>query len=286
MQLTNLLGDFMKRELRFQLKNALSSTGFIAICVFAIVFAVVCFVISCISVYGDDIISVPAVYDRFFGNAYSNEWFVIIFSMILPFLSCCAFADSYVSDCDRNYIPICITRAGVKKYYFSKLIAVFIGGAFVILLPQIINYLLCLIAFPFSSTYEYTWDLWQADTYTFVISESYFLFKRLYIFSPYLYFFTYIIISGIAAGIIAVIGYQASFFVRNKIFAWSLMFIAINLLSILFEVYCIPMKIDDYIFGFSVGNMTYGYMALTIGIYFLLSVIPIPFALRRLKNCI
>ena len=94
------------------------------------------------------------------------------------------------------------------------------------------------------------------------------------------------VISGVASGIIAVIGYQASFFVRNKIFAWSLMFIAINLLSILFEVYCIPMKLDDYIFGFSVGNMTYGYMALTIGIYFLLSVIPIPFALRRLKNCI
>ncbi|MGN1421609.1 MAG: hypothetical protein ACI4XC_08855 [Eubacterium sp.] len=276
----------MKREIRFQLINAFSSTGFIAMCVFTTVFAVICFVISCISVYGDDIISVPAAYAQFFGNAHSNEWFVIIFSMILPFVSCCAFADSYVSDYERNYISICITRVGVKNYYFSKLIAVFICGVFVVFLPQIINYLMCLIAFPIESTYEYTWDLWQADTYTYVISESYFLFKRLYIFSPYLYFFTYIIISSIAAGIIAVIGYQASFFVRNKIFVWSFMFIAINLLSILFEGYCIPMKLDDYIFGFSVGNMTYGYMALTMGIYILLSVIPIPFALRRLKNCI
>lgn len=268
------------------MKNAFSSTGFIAMCVFTTVFAVICFVISCISVYGDDIISAPAAYAQFFGNAHSNEWFVIIFSMILPFVSCCAFADSYVSDYERNYISICITRAGVKNYYFSKLIAVFICGVFVVFLPQIINYLMCLIAFPIESTYEYTWDLWQADTYTVAIKESFFLFKRLYIFSPYLYFFTYIIISSITAGIIAVIGYQASFFVRNKIFVWSFMFIAIKLADVFFEVYGISMQIDQYIFGYSVGGMTYGLFFLTVWVYILLSILPIPFALRRLKNCV
>lgn len=276
----------MKREIKFQVTNAFSSTSFIAMCVFAIVFAVVCFVISCISVYGDDIISVPCVYAQFFGNAHSNEWFVIIFSMVLPFVSCCAFADSYASDYYRNYVSICITRTNIKKYYFSKLIAVFVSGAFVIFLPQIINYLLCFIGFPIESTNEYTWDLWQADTYTVAIKESFFLFKRLYIFSPYLYFFVYIIISSITAGIIAVIGYQISFFIRNKIFIWSFMFMVINLADVFFETYGIPMQINKYIFGYSVGGMTYGFLFLTLGIYILLSILPIPFALRRLKNCI
>lgn len=278
-------GVAMRNEIRFQLKSIFSSTGFICVCIFSLLFSVVSFVITCILVYGDDILSVPAAYEQFYLNARTDSWFILIFSMVFPFLACCAASDSYVSDYSRKYLPACITRTGLKKYYFSKQFAVFISGAFVITIPQLINYLLCVITFPGESTHLYTLDLWQSYLYIYGIAEH-FVFRNLYLFSPCLYFLVFILFSGIMAGVIAVIGLQLSFFVRNRIFAVSFMFIFMNLTARCFETYSIPLDLNDYIFGAAVGGMTYPYMFLTLAIYFALVVLPTPFAIRRLKNCI
>ncbi len=276
----------MKKELKFQLKSAIYSKNFIIISSISILFGIICFSIKCIECYGMDIISVPSAYQQFFANVRSNDSFVAIFSVASPFLISAAFSDSFVTECNNLFVPICLIREGKNKYYFSKLIAVFLCGAFVMAIPQLINMLLCVIAFPTESTYMYTWDLWQADIYTVDMAGSWFLFKNLYILSPYLYFLVFTAISAVLSGIIAVISFEISFFVRNKIFVTSFMFILINLSNILFESYMIPYNVFDCMFGLSVSGITIQSFIITCAIYLSVMILLIPFSLRRLKNCI
>ncbi len=276
----------MKKELKFQLKSAFYSKNFIIILSISILFGIICFLIKCVEYYADDIINVPSAYQQFFANVRSNDSFVVIFSIAAPFLTASAFSDSYVTDYNNLFVPICLIREGKNKYYFSKMIAVFICGAFVMIIPQLINMLLCMIAFPLESTYMYTWDLWQADIYTVDIVSDWFLFKKIYILSPYLYFFIFMLISGMLSGIIAIISFEMSFFIRNKIFVTSFMFIFINLSRILFESYMIPYNIIDCMFGLSVSGITFQSFIITCVVYLLVMILLIPFSLRRLKNCV
>lgn len=276
----------MIKEIKFQINNALCSPGFISVCILMAVFSMVCFIISCITEYKTDIISVAPANAQFFFNAFYNASYTRIFSVILPFAACAAYSDSYLSDYNGNRLPICLTRTKLSDYYFSKLIAVFFCGSFVILFPQVLNYILCMIAFPMESTNEYGLDLWQSTVYVedVFVGGSYFLFKKLYIFSPYLYFIFYIIISGFVSGLIAVFAYQLSYFIKNRIFVLSFMFVAMNLSDALFT--STKFDINGYIFGCSVGGQTYLYFILTIAIYILLAALPTPFAIKRLKNCV
>lgn len=276
----------MKKELSFQLKSAFYSKNFLMILAISIIFGIVCFFIKCFECYGEDIINVPAAYQQFFTNARSNDSFVSILSVASPFLICAAFSDSYVIESNNLFVPICIIREGKNKYYFSKLIAVFICGALVMVIPQLINLVLCVCTFPLESTYMYTWDLWQADIYTIDIVNDWFLFKNLYILSPYLYFLLFILICGVLSGIIAVISYEISFFVKNKIFVVSFMFIFINLSNVFFESYMIPYNIVNCMFGLSVSTISFESFVVTLLSYFFVMIFLVPFSLRRLKNCL
>ena len=263
----------MKKELTFQLKSAFHSNNFIIVSSISVLFGIICFLIKCAECYQTDIINVPSAYQQFFANVRSNDTFIAIFSIACPFLIAAAFSDSYVTESNNLFTSICIIREGKNKYYFSKLITVFICGAFVVITPQLINLLLCLIAFPQESTNLYTWDLWQADIFTVDIASDWFLFKKLYIFSPYLYFFVFIMISGMISGIIAVISFEISFFVRNKIFVTSFMFIFINLTSVFFESYMIPYNIINCMFGLSVSGITFQSFVITCSIYLSVMII-------------
>lgn len=276
----------MKKELNFQLKSAFYSKNFLIVSLISILFGVVCFFIKCFECYGTDIINIPSAYQQFFTNARSNDSFVAILSIVSPFLICAAFSDSYVTESNNLFAPICIIREGKNKYFFSKLITVFICGAFVMVIPQLINMILCVITFPFESSYMYTWDLWQADIYTVDIANDWFLFKNLYILSPYVYFLVFILISGILSGIIAVISFEISFFVKNRIFVTSFMFIFINLSNVLFESYMIPYNIMHCMFGLSVSGITFQSFLITVAVYLSVMIFLIPFSLRRLKNCL
>lgn len=274
----------MKSNLNFQLKNALYSKNFLLVSTVSIVFGVVCFFIECFQYYKQDIINIPSAYQQFFANAHSNDFF-IIFSVALPFLAATAFSDSYALEYGNNFVPICLSRAGKNKYFFSKMVSVFLCGAFAVMISQIVNLFLCVCTFPLESTYLYSWDLWQADIYTVDMTEDEFLFKELYIFSPYAYFLLFILISGILSGVIAVISFEVSLFIKNRIFINSFMFVFINLSNIYFEVYEVPYSISDYMFGLTVGR-TYKAFLITCLFYIALMLLMIPLALRRMKNCV
>lgn len=270
----------MRKAIRFQITNAFHSTGFLRVCILSLFFSVLCFIICCAMDFNADILSVQAAYMQFFPNRIAEAR--VIVGIIMPLLACTAYSDSYLSDLNNNYFPVCATRMNAKKYYFSKLIAVFFCGAFVLFLSQIVNYLLCLIAFPFDSTNLYTNELMQSELYTIELKDV--MFKGLYIFSPYLYFLLYIFISSAFSGLIAVIGYQLSFFVKNKIFVMSFAFIFINMFSIFCEFYSVRLDVLKCLFGLEVPSPSYLQFALIAAIYIFAAAAPIPFALRRVRD--
>lgn len=206
--------------------------------------------------------------------------------LIFPLLACAGYTDSFLYDLNNGSLSVFISRCSKKQYYFSKLTAVFISGFAVIVFAQCFNMLLCMIAFPVHSTNLYSMDLWQAGTYTYVIQESFFLFKELYIFSPYLYFIFYIFISGLAAGLVAVIAFQLSFFVKNRIIVISFMFVVINLLSVFLESRNIGLDICSYMIGYNPGAQSYRDFVITFVLYSIFAVMPTFFAMKRLNNCI
>ena len=276
----------MNKNIKLQLKIAICSSGFLSMFVIMVIFSLVSFVLSCISELGNDITSVTSAEANFFLNGAYNSVSVKIFSIIMPFAACAAFSDSYVADYNDNRLSIILARSGEKKYYFSKMITVFLCGSIVIFLPQILNFLLCCIAFPINSTNEYGWDLWQSHLYDtdYLVGSTTFLFKRLYISSPYLYFILYMVISSSTAGVMAIISYQLSFFIRNRVFTISFMFILLNLAGML--PYLQSFNIEYYIYGCYVGGDTPIYFIITSAIYIVIALIPTPFALKRLKNCL
>lgn len=129
----------MAKYFKFQMKNALTSTGFIRILIFMTAFGVVSFIVKCIFVYQSDILSVQVAFSQFFFNGFNDEY-VAIFSIIFPFACCAVFSDSYISDSTRNYIGICLIKGNIKQYFFSKMLAVFACGFLVIFAPQIVNF--------------------------------------------------------------------------------------------------------------------------------------------------
>lgn len=274
----------MIKYLKFQLKNAFCYTGFIRVLIVMLLFGIITFVIKCAEVFGDDILSIPSAYQQFFFNGF-NLSMTSVFSVILPFAVCAAFSDSYIYDLKRSFLTVSITRGSLKQYYFSKMSAVFICAGLVAFLPQAVNYLLCVIAFPIESTNIYQWDLWQADFYIYGMGDN-FLFKDLYIFSPYLYFAFYVVLSSFMSGIIAVIAYQTSFFIKSRLFVTVFMFVFLNVTFRLLEAQQKPFDLYEYIFGNYLGLQTYGKMIIILGVLIITSVFPIPFSLRKLRNCL
>jgi hypothetical protein len=274
----------MKKFINYQLKNAFCSSGFIRILIFMIIFSIVSFVIKCVTVFKAEIVTVPSAYEQFFLNGINFEY-VTVFEIIFPFAICAAFSDSYVSDCKSNYININIIRGNSKQYYFSKMIAVYIIGFLIMFLPQILNYVLCIITFPINSTKVYTQDLWQSDFFISSFNEHFF-YKSIYLLSPYLYFLLYIFISSIMAGFISLIAYQASYFVKNKIFVISFMFILMNLSFRILDERSITYDLNEYIFGNYTSGQVYSHMIIVFAFYIILALLPTPFALKKLRNCL
>ena len=256
----------MKNGIHQQIKIAFSSNSLILTIIFGILYSISFFIYNCIINFKNDYVSVPSADSIFLFNSL-NQVPTLIFGIILPLMACMAFSDSYVVDNDYNYLSLCLPRMRIKEYFYSKLFTVFICGFIVALIPQILNYLLCIFTFPLKSTNTYNWDLWQSYLFEDIIVQPFFFFKKLYIFSPYLYFLSYIFISSFISSLFSVIAFQLSFIVKNRIFSITFVFVFINLLGYLFDKFMLPFDVRDYIFGFSVGNQTVYCFIITITFY-------------------
>lgn len=127
----------------------------------------------------------------------------------LVFLICTIpFSWSLVSEKQSCYEQSMVVRAGKYGYYLSKYIASFVSGAFVIVVPLIINFVGSACFVPAFMPQPY------ALLYSGVSVE--YLWGDLYCKLPLLYVGLYILLAGVMAGLWATVGVSISFLSANR----------------------------------------------------------------------
>ena len=275
----------MKKCLRYQMRLLVRSPGFWVAMAFGVLYAVGYFVAMCLRNMHLDAIAQPTRYSAYstHGLSFTTPYFMYLF----PILACISFSDSSLYERNNHLLAPLLGKMGIGRYYRSKLVAVFCGGFLPIFATQALNMGLCLIAFPLNGTQRYGWDLFQDYTYWGIVNDPLFLFKRLYIASPYLYYFFFMVVSSFVAGLFAVTAWQFSFFVRNRIFTYTIMFLVVHGIEyLLILTPDWPLHINEYLLGYYPGGQTYVGMALCIIFYLALALLPALIVPKKLKNCL
>lgn len=251
----------------------------------SLVYAIVSFAIKCVQSYGREISYVFSASEMYLGSKFSQSP-AYVFLSIIPVLAILPFSDTYFEERQLGISQYCLTRSGEKKYYFSKLTVVFFSGFIVIFSALMINYLLCLTAFPFESTYKITGhDYFNSPLYTDMVNDL--LFSSLFASNMYLYNFVYMLITSTASGLMAVIVYQISFFYKkNRAVLLCGFYIIYNAADMLVSSFGLRhftpennLLAGDVLFG-----QTYAGFAVFCGALILGALLPIPFALKKLRN--
>lgn len=278
----------MKKNLKFQLISLLTSRNFNIVMILSVVFALVPTVVYGVKFYGADINTVPAAYSFFLGSGYISI-FNRIFYILLPLTAVIPFADSYYSERENYTVCAILPRCSVKHYYYSKLICVFLSGFIVCAVPLLINFIMNLFVFPQNSTVEYLNGFGQIQNQLYTVYPKEYLpifFYHLFCTNQYLYELAYLIVASFFAGLFAVIVFQISFFYSgNKLFLNCILFVVLNLLSVIAGILPVNLNLQDYIFAGYVGN-NQSYLGFFIIFFVCLccAVLPIPVNIKRLKN--
>lgn len=124
----------------FQLNLVFKKRSFLFAFSAALLFSVLSFVLACFNYYGHEINEIPSAEKLFLWGSDSDAVFLMLY-YIMPVLCVLPFADSFITENERNMLPVFLPRVGVKKYLSGKLLAVAVSAA-TISHP----YLLCLIS--------------------------------------------------------------------------------------------------------------------------------------------
>lgn len=125
-----------------------------------------------------------------------------------PFLVVLACSTSYVSDKKNRCVSVILVRSNWKKYLRGKLAVAAIGSMSVVLIPLLLNMLLCYFIFP--NNLNLTWGAYEDNMYEVsLLGENLlyssvnpqYLFLKIYLKSPVLYQLLYFVIFGLFSGI-------------------------------------------------------------------------------------
>lgn len=278
----------MKKGLKFQFTSLLTSRNFNLMMVLSIVFAIAPTLFYGIKFHNADINTIPAAYSFFIGSGYV-EMFNKIYYVLMPLIVVIPFADTYYTERENHTIYAILSKCTLRQYYFSKLICVFSSGVMIIMIPLLINFLLNTAVFPVHSTVEYLNGFGQIQNQLYTVYPEEFLpifFYHLFCTNQYLYELAYLLIASFFGGLLATIAFQISFFYKgNKILLNCLLFIIVNLLSIISTELPINLNLQNYIYA---GYMGYGQSYLGFAIILITCLVcvflTIPINIKRLKN--
>ncbi len=163
-----------------------------------------------------------------------------LFCIFYPFLVVLPFSTSYIDDYKNRLLPVYLSRASKKDYYIAKLVAAFVGPAFIIAVSFLVNLLLCNCFFPHNGN---TWMgeyqmpnyyrrlLGTGTTYRTLYPSIPLL--EVYLFSPLLYNLIYILLFSLFSGLLGSFVMSLSFRIRkNKIILFAPIFIMTQLLQV------------------------------------------------------
>ncbi len=219
----------------FQLNLVFKKRSFLFAFSAALLFSVLSFVLACFNYYGHEINEIPSAEKLFLWGSDSDAVFLMLY-YIMPVLCVLPFADSFITENERNMLPVFLPRVGVKKYLSGKLLAVAVSAFLVVCVPLLLNLVLCMITFPVEINNFSQISADQAWYFSPFRMEK-LLFPAATISHPYLLCLISVILTGIFCALMAVLSCEFSFFFcRSRVLILALFFIVNTLLTILSSV--------------------------------------------------
>lgn len=195
--------------------------GFKVSIVITLGFCLVSYINNVVMTLHNDI-SVAYSADSLFALSNTNS-FWNIFESIFPYLIVFPFAFSFLEDINIKINPYFMHRLGKNNYFIGKTIVCFLGGFLIIFIPFLVNLGLCHITFPnnnntffgYYNTNNYCRTLIGSNVVTNTEQKG-LPFLKLYLYSPLLYNFVYLLIASIFSGIMGMFSLSFSFFYKKS----------------------------------------------------------------------
>lgn len=130
------------------IKRGLNRTKTIAVFLFIFFISIFAFYTEASFDFGHPVASLRSAYDNTIFTALDIRFIVLIIAIVGPLIISFAFGDIYIDDLESNCVSLILTRENKKKYHRNNLLAVFILSFFIMLIPLLINLVLCLITYP------------------------------------------------------------------------------------------------------------------------------------------
>lgn len=235
------------------LKLLLKRREFIFAFTFMTIISLGAFLYDCFIQYGVDV-GIALSADKLFigrGNSDTNTLYLVL-QFIIPLVIVLPFSDIAVFESNANITPVLLTRADRKSYFRCQLLISGLSSWIVVFIPFILNFILCLIAFPLESI----------NTSTAVVSGIYddyygealdiVLFPELFSINPYLYNFIILLLLCAFCSLCSMLIYTISYFFKtNRLFLLFFAFIINNFLIIITNATNFSISPFDYLFSYT-----------------------------------
>ncbi len=271
-----------------QMRLMFKSNQFLFALTAMVVFVTFGFILNCISYFGSDIVAVPTANYFIIFYPSGSDMFFYVFSFTFPLFAALGFSDSFFTERKSHITDICLLRRSANAYYFSKLAAVFISGLLILLIPLLMNFIMCLIA---SSRFLTVAGLNYSalNLLAYKDEAKAVMFQSLFVNHPYLRSLLSLALVSFTGGLVAAVTYQFSFFYsRSRIILLCSFFAVYNFLSLILEnfgyrEYALGKNI--FFYNFKVGGNEVTLTALML-IMILTVIVTIPFAKRKMNELI
>ena len=165
---------------------------------------------------------IQTLFNEWVGQDFSSAG-ASLFFLMLPLFAACPYAWSYLSERKSGYEKNMLTRTTRQRYFLAKYIAVFLSGAFVVVVPMVVN-LMTVAAFVPAVSPDVQYDIYYAMPPTAMAS-------RLFYAHPWGFvafrLFTAALFGGLLAGSVVAL----SFFVRNRYAALLIPFLTLVVIN-------------------------------------------------------
>ena len=136
---------------------------------------------------------------------FNNQMGQAFSAFLLPLICSFCYADSYYMERKSGYWIAVRSRLSKSAYMWKKAIVVTISSFFIAMLPFLINQLLCFAFFPLTSTYD-----------MFASTKGTVNFPNLYENMPYLNNMVYILLNGIYGGVLGLLAFAFSLYIKKS----------------------------------------------------------------------
>lgn len=198
--------------------------------------------------------------------------------VLFPFLVVLPFSMSYFEDCERKMLGFWLRRTGKKKYYTAKAVVSFMGSFLMIAIPFFTNLLMIWFTFPENGNLYHGQihsSLFYANVFHEETQNYLYPFISVYLYHPFLYNCIYILWMSILSGILGVVAYVSSFFIRKyKLLLLLPVYLFFWILSMLNQyIGNLELELFDYVTRGTVIHGNYIYFVVVLVILVVASVI-------------